>query len=129
MDGDTFEKTKKHFETIDEYISSFPKNVQDILQQLRQTIRDSAPNSSESISYQIPTYKLNGSLVHFAAYKNHVGFYPTPSGINEFREELSDYEIAKGSVKFPLNKPLPINLIREIVKFRVTENLDKKKKL
>ena len=129
MDGDTFEKTKKHFETIDEYISSFPKNVQDILQQLRQTIRDSAPNSSESISYQIPTYKLNGSLVHFAAYKNHVGFYPTPSGISEFREELSDYEIAKGSVKFPLNKPLPINLIREIVKFRVTENLDKKKKL
>ena len=122
-------KPKKHFETIDEYISSFPKNVQDILQQLRQTIRDSAPNSSESISYQIPTYKLNGSLVHFAAYKNHVGFYPTPSGINEFREELSDYEIAKGSVKFPLNKPLPINLIREIVKFRVTENLDKKKKL
>ena len=68
-------------------------------------------------------------MVHFAAYKNHVGFYPTPSGINEFREELSDYEIAKGSVKFPLNKPLPINLIREIVKFRVTENLDKKKKL
>ena len=127
--GIILKKPKKHFETIDEYISSFPKNVQDILQQLRQTIRDSAPNSSESISYQIPTYKLNGSLVHFAAYKNHVGFYPTPSGINEFREELSDYEIAKGSVKFPLNKPLPINLIREIVKFRVTENLDKKKKL
>lgn len=122
-------KPKKHFETIDEYIFSFPKNGQDILQQLRQTIRDSAPDSSESISYQIPTYKLNGNLVHFAAYKNHAGFYPTPSGINEFREELSDYEIAKGSVKFPLNKPLPINLIGEIVKFRVKENLDKMKKL
>jgi uncharacterized protein YdhG (YjbR/CyaY superfamily) len=120
-------KPKKQFKTIDEYISSFPKNVQDILQQLRQIIRDSAPNSSESISYQIPTFKLNGNLVHFAAYKNHIGFYPTPSGVSEFREELSEYEIAKGSVKFPLNKPLPINLITEIVKFRVKENLDEKK--
>jgi len=119
------EKPKKHFATIDECISSFPTNVQDILQKLRQTIRDSAPNSTEAISYQIPTFKLNGNLVHFAAFKNHVGFYPTPSGINEFKEQLSEYEKAKGSVKFPLNKPLPIALIREIVRFRVKENLDK----
>ena len=107
------------------YLYFSPKGP-DILQKLRQTIRESAPNSEEAINYKIPTFKLNGNLVHFAAYKNHIGFYPTPSAINEFREQLSEYEMAKGSVKFPLNKPLPIELIKEIVKFRVKENHNKK---
>ena len=121
-----WDKLKNNYQTIDEYISTFPQKIQDILQKLRQTIRESAPNSEETINYQIPTFKLNGNLVHFAAYKNHIGFYPTPSAINEFREQLSEYEMAKGSVKFPLNKPLPIELIKEIVKFRVKENYNKK---
>ena len=121
-----WDKLKNNYQTIDEYISTFPQKVQDILQKLRQTIRESAPNSEETINYQIPTFKLNGNLVHFAAYKNHIGFYPTPSAINEFREQFSEYEMAKGSVKFPLNKPLPIELIKEIVKFRVKENYNKK---
>ena len=108
---DELEKNKNHFETVDEYISTFPQNVQDILQKLRQAIRDSAPNSKESINYQILTFKLKGNLVHFAAYKNHIGFYPTPSAIKKFRE-LSEYKTAKGSVIFPLNKPLPIDLIK-----------------
>ena len=116
----------KKFESIDEYIAIFPKNVQDILEELRQTIRDSAPNAIETISYQIPTFKLNGNLVHFAAFKNHIGFYPTPSAINKFKEELSQYERRKGTVKFPLNQPIPLDLINRIVKFRVKENSDKR---
>ena len=112
---------------IDQYITAFPKKVQDLLEELRQTIKDSAPTAEETINYQIPTFKLNGNLVHFAAYKNHIGFYPTPSAVYEFTKELSGYEIAKGSIKFPLNEPLPIDLIKRIVKFRVKENLDKKK--
>ena len=99
--------SKKRFKTIDEYIATFPENVQDILEELRKTIRDSAPNAKETISYQIPTFKLNGNLVHFAAFKNHVGFYPTPSAINEFKKELSQYEVAKGSIKFPINNRFP----------------------
>lgn len=79
----------KKFEIIDEYVATFPQNVQDILEELRQTIRDSAPNTKETISYQIPTFKLNGNLVHFGAFKNHIGFYPTPSVINKFKEEMS----------------------------------------
>ena len=119
-------KKAKKVETIDEYVSTFPKNVQEILEELREAIRDAAPNTKETISYQIPTFKLKGNLVHFAAFKNHIGFYPTPSAIVEFEEELSEYETAKGSVKFPMGKPLPIDLIKRIVEFRVTENLDKK---
>lgn len=118
-------QSKKQFKTIDEYISTFPKKIQIILEKLRQTIRNMAPKAKEVISYQIPTFKLNGNLVHFAAYKNHIGFYPTPSGIEAFKKELTPYEVTKGSVKFPLNKPIPFELISKIVEFRVQENLDK----
>ena len=114
---------KKPFKTIDEYIATFPKNVQGILEEIRQTIRDSAPDAEEAISYQIPTFKLNGNLVHFAAFKKHIGFYPAPSGIEVFKEELSQYEVSKGTVKFPIDKPMPLDLIVKIVKYRVKENL------
>jgi len=117
---------KKQFETIDEYIATFPKNVQEILQKLRQTIKDSAPNAKETISYQIPTFKLNGNLVNFAAYENHIGFYPTPSALKEFKKELSQYDIGKGTIKLPIDEPIPIDLIKRLVKFRVNENLAKK---
>jgi uncharacterized protein YdhG (YjbR/CyaY superfamily) len=117
---------KEQIKTIDEYISKFPKNIQEILLELRQIISEAAPKAEETISYQIPTFKLNGNLVHFAAYKNHIGFYPTPSGIENFKEELSSYEFAKGSIKFPINKPIPFSLVRKIVEFRVKENLEKK---
>lgn len=108
--------------SIDEYIAIFPKEVQDILQNLRATIHKAAPDSTEAISYQMPTFKLNGNLVHFAAYKNHIGFYPTASGIEAFKEEIKEYKNAKGSVQFPINEPLPFNLITRIVAFRVSEN-------
>ncbi len=117
----------KVFKTIDEYIAMFPKNIQNILEELRQTIRDSAPKAEEAISYQIPTFKLNGNLVHFAAFKNHIGFYPTSSAIEAFKEELSDYEVTKGTVRFPIDKPIPFDLIRKMVRYRVKENLDKRK--
>jgi len=110
---------------IDEYIARFPKDVQGILEQLRTTIRKAAPDAEEAISYQMPTFRLKGNLVHFAAYKKHIGFYPTPSGIEKFKKELSVYEGAKGSVKFPIDKPLPFDLISEIVKFRAQENLER----
>ncbi len=119
-------KPKKQFKTMDEYIGTFPKKVQEILEKLRYVISNSAPKAEETISYQIPTFKLNGNLLHFAAYKNHIGFYPTPSGIEAFKKDLSLYEVAKGSVKFPINKPIPYDLIRKIVEYRVKENLDKK---
>ena len=115
-------KNEEQIETIDEYIATFPKNVQDILKQVRQAIRESAPNAKEIISYQMPTFKLNGNLVHFAAWKNHIGFYPAPSGINEFKEELSQYEVSKGSVKFSIDRSIPFDLIKRIVEFRVKEN-------
>jgi uncharacterized protein YdhG (YjbR/CyaY superfamily) len=118
--------SKKRFETIDEYVATFPRNVQDILEELRQTIQNSAPGAKEIISYQIPTFKLNSNLVHFAAFRNHIGFYPTSSAISEFKKELSHYEVAKGSVRFPINEPIPFDLIRKIVKYRVKENLDKR---
>jgi len=111
--------------TIDEYISKFPADVQKILTKLRSVIKESAPAAVERISYQMPTFYLNGNLVHFAAYKNHIGFYPTPSGIEAFKNELSMYKWAKGSVQFPLDKPMPYELISKIVKFRVAENLKK----
>jgi len=108
---------------IDEYIAGFPKEVQEILEKIRLTIRNAAPEAEERISYQIPTFTLKGNLVHFAAFKKHIGLYPTPSGIEKFKNELSAYEGAKGSVQFPLDKPIPYELISEIVKFRVKENL------
>jgi uncharacterized protein YdhG (YjbR/CyaY superfamily) len=115
-------------ETIDEYITAFPKNIQDILQKVRQTIRELAPDAKEAISCQMPTFKLNGNLVHFAAFKNHIGFYPTPSATEEFQKELSPYKSGKGSIQFPLNEPIPYDLLRKIVMFRVKENFVKKKK-
>ena len=110
---------------IDEYIGSFPKEVQFHLQQIRNFIKQAAPEAGEVINYGIPTFVLNGNLVHFAAYKNHIGFYPAPSGIKAFEKELSIYKGAKGSVQFPLDKSMPLSLITKIVKFRVKENLDK----
>ena len=119
---------RRQFKSIDEYIGTFPTNVQSILQELRQTIGKAAPEAQEKISYQIPTFALQGNLVHFAAFKNHIGFYPDPSGIEAFKKELSRYKGAKGSVQFPINEPLPLSLISRIVKFRVKENLARKKK-
>jgi uncharacterized protein YdhG (YjbR/CyaY superfamily) len=111
--------------TIDDYIAGFPGDVQEILQQIRLTIRQAAPDAEEKISYQMPAFTLKGNLVYFGAFKNHIGFYPIPSGIEEFKEELSVYEQGKGSVQFPLDKPIPYDLISRIVKFRVRENLAK----
>lgn len=113
------------YTTIDEYISSFPKNIQKMLGDVRSVIRKVAPDSVEAISYGIPTFKLNGNLVHFAAFKNHIGFYPTPNGIEEFEKELSVYKQGKGSVQFPVDKPLPLDLISKIVKYRVKKNSEK----
>lgn len=108
--------------TIDSYIATFPEDVQAILQQVRQTIHEAAPEATEAISYQMPTFKLYGNLVHFAAFKNHIGFYPVPSGMEAFQEELAAYKQGKGSVQFPLDKPMPFDLITKMVKFRVAEN-------
>lgn len=113
------------YNTVDEYILQFPDKVQEILQELRRLIKDTAPEAEEKISYQMPTYYLQGNLVHFAAHKNHIGFYPTPTGIEAFKDELSNYKGAKGSVQFPINKPMPFDLIRKIVEFRVSENKNK----
>ena len=113
------------FEDIGTYIGSFPIETQKILEQVRATIRKAAPEAKERINYGIPTFTLNGNLVHFAGFKNHIGFYPTPSAIESFRKELSVYEGAKGSVKFPIDKPMPLDLISRIVKFRVKESQDK----
>lgn len=110
---------------IDVYVSGFPKEIQTILEQIRTTIRQAAPEAEETIKYAMPTFVLHGNLVHFAAFKNHIGFYPVPTGIEAFKQELSVYKGAKGSVQFPLDKPMPLDLITKIVKFRVKENLDK----
>jgi uncharacterized protein YdhG (YjbR/CyaY superfamily) len=115
------------FEDIDSYIASFPEETRKLLQQLRLTISKAAPEAKETINYGMPTFTLKGNLVHFAAFKNHIGFYPTPSGIEAFKKELSVYEGAKGSVQFPIAKPIPFDLISKIVEFRVKENLKKVK--
>jgi len=112
---------------IDEYISGFPKEVQEILHNIRKTIREVAPGAEEKISYGMPTFTLKGNLVHFAAYKKHIGFYPTSSGIEKFKNRISVYEWSKGAVKFPLDERVPFDLIREIVTFRVKENLENAK--
>lgn len=108
---------------IDEYIAGFPQDVREILEKVRVTIRKAAPDAQETIKYRMPTFTLEGNLVHFAAFKKHIGFYPVPTGIDAFKNELSVYEGGKGSVQFPLDKPIPYNLIRRIVKFRAKENL------
>ena len=112
--------------SIDDYIAGFPLDVQNILQQVRTAVKKAAPDAEEAIKYQVPTFVLNGNLVHFAAFKNHIGFYPTPSAILAFKNELSSYQTAKGSVQVPLHEPMPIDLITKIVKFRVGEARAKK---
>ena len=116
---------KKAVSGVDVYIASFPPAVRTLLEKIRSTISKAAPKAEQTISYQIPTFKLHGNLVHFAAFKQHIGFYPGASGIAQFKDELSVYKSAKGSVQFPLDKPLPVGLISRMVKFRVKENLDK----
>jgi uncharacterized protein YdhG (YjbR/CyaY superfamily) len=123
--GELMENNKAGFISIDEYIATCPEDIQKILKKIRATIKAAAPDAEEKISYQMPTFALKGNLVHFAAFKNHIGFYPVPTGIEKFKKELSVYEGAKGSVKFPLDKPIPYTLISKIVKFRVKENLAK----
>lgn len=112
---------------IDEYIAGFPEDVQELLEKVRATIREAAPDAEEAIKYQIPTFTLNGNLVHFAAFKNHIGFYPAPRGIEAFKDELSSYKGAKGSVQFSFGEPIPYDLISRIVKLRAQENLAKGK--
>ena len=119
------ESHKTGFNSIDEYIATFPADIQKLLQEVRTTIKAAAPEAEEKISYQMPTFFLNGNLVHFAAFKNHIGFYPAPTGMEAFAQDLAQYKGAKGSVQFPLNKPMPLDLITRIVKYRVTENLKK----
>ena len=112
--------------SIDAYIAGFSPEIQILLQQVRETIHQAAPDAQEKISYGMPTFYLNGNLVHFAAYKKHLGFYPAPSGIEQFKEALADYVTSKGAIQFPLERPIPFDLIREITLFRVGENLAKK---
>ncbi len=117
--------SKTSFKTIDEYIASFPSEIQVVLQQIRKAVRESAPSAEETISYQMPAFKKNGVLVYFAAFKDHIGFFPTASGVEAFVDKLKGYKTSKGTVQFPLNKPMPIELIKEIVRFRVLQNQNK----
>lgn len=113
-------------ENINEYIATFPEEIRQILEQIRQTIRKAAPDAEETISYQMPAFRQKRILVYFAAFKNHIGFFPTPGGIEAFKNELPDFEVSKGTIKLPLDKPIPYELISRIVAFRVKENLLKK---
>lgn len=119
------EGNKITFETIDQYIAHYSPEIQDILEKIRGVIKVAAPEATEKISYQMPTFVFLGNLVHFAAYKNHIGLYPAPSGIEAFKQQLSPYKGAKGSIRFPLDEPIPYELIGEIVKYRVAENIEK----
>jgi uncharacterized protein YdhG (YjbR/CyaY superfamily) len=116
-------KSAKRIQSTDDYIGSFPAPVRKMLKELRKAIREQAPLATEKMSYGIPTFFLNGNLVHFAAYEKHIGFYPASSGIREFKEKLSKFEHSKGAVRFPIDEPLPVRLIQQMVKFRVRENL------
>lgn len=109
--------------TIDEYIAGFPADVQEHLHQIRETIKSTAPTATEKISYGMPTFHLNGNLIHFAGYKKHIGLYPAPQGIEAFKDELAVYKGAKGSVQFPLDKPMPLDLIARITKYRVAQQI------
>lgn len=120
---DVMEETKPGYRSIDEYIAAFPDSIQAILQELRSVIHSAAPEATEKISYQIPTFYLKGNLVHFAAFKNHIGFYPGSSPIEAFSQELAFFKTSKGTVQFPIDKPMPYDLVRKIVLFRVEENL------
>lgn len=111
--------------TIDDYIATFPEEVRSVLEQVRAAIQSAAPEATETISYAIPTFTQHGHLVHFAAFKHHIGFYATPTGHEAFDQELSGYKQGKGSVQFPLDQPMPLDLIRRIVRFRVQENIEK----
>lgn len=117
---------KKGFKTTDEYIATFPASTQDILQKLREVIKEAAPQAEEVISYQMPAFKQNGILVWFAAFKNHIGFFPTASGIEAFKEKLTKYQTSKGTIRFPIDEPIPFELVKEIVRFRIKQNLNKK---
>jgi uncharacterized protein YdhG (YjbR/CyaY superfamily) len=112
---------------IDEYIAGFPKDIQKTLSKIRSTIKKAAPKAEEAISYQIPTFRLNGNLIHFAAYKNHIGLYPAPRAVEKFKKELERYGSSKATIKFPLEEPIPYDLITKIVKFRVKQNSEKPK--
>lgn len=118
----------KHAKNIDEYIADFPEDVQARLQIIREAIHKAAPGATEDIKYGIPTFILNGNLVHFGGHKNHIGFYPAPMGIEAFAEETAQYQAGKGTLQFPLDKPVPLELIDRIVKYRVEKNLAKVKK-
>ncbi|MGA9398427.1 MAG: DUF1801 domain-containing protein [Anaerolineaceae bacterium] len=118
-------RISKRYNSINEYIADSPKEVQKTLKELRAVIKAAAPDAVERISYQMPAFWQNGNLVYFAAYKSHIGFYPTSSGIVKFKQELSTYEVSKGTVRFPIDQPLPFDLIRKIVAFRVMENQEK----
>jgi uncharacterized protein YdhG (YjbR/CyaY superfamily) len=118
---------KTEYKTIDEYIQTFPADTRDILEKLRQTIRKAAPGAVEAISYQMPAFKLNGVLVYFAAFKDHIGFFPTGSGIAAFKKESAFYITGKGTMQFPLDKPIPYDLVEKVVKYRVQENSAKEK--
>ena len=122
------ENQKTSYSSIDEYISSFPEHIQKKLVEIRTIIREQAPEAQEKISWQMPTFYLYGNLVHFAGYAKHIGFYPGANGIATFESEISKYKYAKGSVQFPLGEPLPVELIKKIVKFRVDENIKDRKK-
>jgi len=113
--------------SIDEYIAKCPEEIQKKLKDMRAAIKAAAPEATEKISYQIPTFYLKGNLVHFAALKNHIGFYPTPSGVQAFIKETAKYASTKGAIQFPLDEPLPLKLVSKIVKFRVEENLKRNK--
>jgi uncharacterized protein YdhG (YjbR/CyaY superfamily) len=112
--------------SIDEYIAGFPEHTQKLLRDIRRVIREAAPEAQETIKYAMPTFTMNGNLIHFAAYKNHIGLYPAPAGIAAFKAELSEYKGAKGSVQFPLDKPMPFDLISRIVHFRIRQNSARK---
>ena len=121
-------ETKITYKMVDEYISTLPNDVKEILDNLRKVIKETAPEAQEAISYNMPGYKLNGMLIWFAAAKNHIGLYPTASPIIVFKEALKDYKTSKGAIQFPIDKPIPMDLVREIVKYKVEENTLKVKK-
>ena len=113
------------FTTVNEYMAALPPNTRRMLKEMRRTIQQAAPQAEETISYNMPAFKLHGALVYYAAYTGHIGFYPVSSGINAFKKELAAYEVSKGTVRFPVDEPLPLKLIAQMVKFRVKENLEK----
>lgn len=118
---------RKSYQDIDEYIADYPKDVQKILNKIRRTIKKAAPKAEEAISYQIPTFNFHGYLIYFAAYKNHIGVYPAPRGVEKFKKDLARYGAGKGTLRFPLDEPIPYDLITKMVEFRVKQNSEKTK--